>query len=147
MNSAVGESRSSGSSIGEHSPLLPTAPTLSTDLIKKLDQPKEQPVIAAPVATPMSTEPVYTPPEPPQSPSDCSDAKSCIYLHESGNDPTRLNSIGCLGLGQSCPASKLLAVCPTMDYDCEDNWFTQYAINRYGSWEAAWAFWQQNHWW
>lgn len=80
-------------------------------------------------------------------PSSCSDPKSCIYSHESGNDPTRYNSSGCLGLGQACPASKLLAVCPTMDYTCEDNWFTGYMESKYGTWANAWAFWQQNFWW
>lgn len=74
-------------------------------------------------------------------------AKMFIYMHESGNDPTRWNSSGCLGLGQACPASKLLAVCPNMDYACEDTWFTQYMTNRYGTWENAKAFWQRSHWW
>lgn len=82
------------------------------------------------------------------------DPKLYIYLHESGNDPTRWNSSGCLGLGQACPASKLLVVCPTMDYACEDQFFTQYMLNRYGSWQAAYEFWIRTdcrpycgHWW
>jgi hypothetical protein len=79
------------------------------------------------------------------APSD--DPKMFIYLKESGNDPTRWNDSGCLGLGQACPASKLLVVCPNMDYACEDAWFTQYAINRYGSWQGAYNFWIVNHWW
>lgn len=77
----------------------------------------------------------------------CSDPKSCIYSRESGNDPTKYNSIGCLGLGQACPGSKLLSACPTMDYGCEDQWFTSYMEGRYGSWDNAWAFWQANNWW
>ncbi len=75
------------------------------------------------------------------------DPKLFIYFHESGNDPTRWNGSGCLGLGQACPASKLLAVCPNMDYACEDAWFTEYAVNRYGSWQGAYNFWLQNNWW
>lgn len=70
-----------------------------------------------------------------------------IYQHESGCSTTRTNSIGCLGLGQSCPASKLLAVCPTMDWACENAWFTNYANNRYGSPAQAWAVWQVQRWW
>ena len=68
-------------------------------------------------------------------------AKLFIYNHESGNNPTKWNSSGCLGLGQACPASKLLAVCPNMDYACEDNWFTGYMSQCYGTWEAAQAYW------
>lgn len=76
------------------------------------------------------------------------DAKLYIYMHESGNNPARYNSSGCLGLGQACPASKLLAVCPVItDYACQDAFFTNYALARYGSWEAALAFWQAHRWW
>lgn len=73
--------------------------------------------------------------------------KLYIYNHESGNNPTRTNSAGCLGLGQACPGSKLLRVCPTMDYACEDAFFTNYAISRYGSWAGAYSFWITHHWW
>ena len=73
--------------------------------------------------------------------------KSYIYMRESGNNPTRYSSSGCLGLGQACPGSKLLNVCPTMSYSCEDAWFTNYAISRYGSWAGAYNFWINNHWW
>ena len=75
------------------------------------------------------------------------DAKMFIYYHESGNNPKRWNSSGCVGLGQACPASKLLAVCPTMDYACEDTWFTQYMKARYETWNNAKAFWLAHHWW
>ena len=73
----------------------------------------------------------------------CGDPKSCIYFRESGNNPTKWNTSGCVGLGQACPASKLMAICPTLDYACEDAWFTNYMLGRYGSWEAAWVFWQR----
>jgi hypothetical protein len=73
--------------------------------------------------------------------------KAFIYNHESGNDPTRWNGSGCLGLGQACPASKLLAVCPDMSYACEDQFFTNYANARYGSWAGAYAFWVAHRWW
>lgn len=76
------------------------------------------------------------------------DPKMFIYLHESGNVPERYNSSGCLGLGQACPASKLLAVCPVeTDYACQDQWFTDYMTHRYGTWENAYQFWIVHRWW
>jgi len=73
------------------------------------------------------------------------DAKSFIYMKESGNNPAAVNPIGCRGLGQACPGSKL--PCSDSDYTCQDNWFTNYMLERYGSWEAARQFWLQNNWW
>lgn len=70
--------------------------------------------------------------------------KDFIYQHESGNNPSAVNSIGCRGLGQACPGSKLPC---GADYACQDAWFTNYAMTRYGSWEAAYNWWLQNHWW
>lgn len=71
-------------------------------------------------------------------------AKAFIYQHESGNNPSAVNSIGCRGLGQACPGSKLPC---GADYACQDAWFTNYAMTRYGSWEAAYQFWLQHSWW
>ena len=73
------------------------------------------------------------------------DAKAFIYQKESGNNPAAVNSIGCRGLGQACPGSKL--PCSNSDYACQDAWFTNYMLQRYGSWEKAKAFWLANHWW
>lgn len=70
-----------------------------------------------------------------------------IYTHESGCSTTRTNSIGCVGLGQACPGSKLYAVCPTLDWNCENNFFINYANAVYGSPALAWAAWQVKHWW
>lgn len=81
------------------------------------------------------------------TPVDSNSAKMFIYNKESGNNPLARNASGCLGLGQACPGSKLLAVCPSLDYACQDAFFTNYAISRYGSWEAALAFWQAHRWW
>ena len=106
------------------------------------------PVLAVVVQTPT---PVIKTPyiAPSESTVDIDDnsSKLFIYNHESGNDPTRYNSSGCLGLGQACPASKLLNVCPNMDYACEDAWFSNYAIRRYGSWQGAYSFWIAHKWW
>jgi hypothetical protein len=73
--------------------------------------------------------------------------KLFIYNKESGNDPKRWNSEGCLGLGQSCPSSKLLAVCPNLDYGCEDQFFTDYANHRYQGWKGAYEYWLVHHNW
>ena len=72
-------------------------------------------------------------------------AKAFIYQHESGNNPGAINSQGCRGLGQACPGSKL--PCSNSDYACQDAWFTNYAMTRYGSWEAAYQWWVQHSWW
>lgn len=70
--------------------------------------------------------------------------KDFIYMHESGCNPGSVNSIGCRGLGQACPGTKL--PCGN-DFACQDAYFTQYALGRYGSWEAAYQFWKANNWW
>lgn len=74
-------------------------------------------------------------------------AKMWIYMRESGNNPLARNASGCLGLGQACPGSKLTAVCPNLDYACEDSFFTRYMQNRYGTWDNAKAFWLAHSWW
>lgn len=79
-----------------------------------------------------------------------SGAKGLIYSHESGNRLTAINkSSGACGLGQSWPCSKLAKACPNWrtDYACQDKWFTNYCMNRYGSWEAARNFWLKNNYW
>lgn len=70
-----------------------------------------------------------------------------IYEEESGCSTTEYNSIGCLGLAQACPGSKLLAVCPTETYSCENQYFTNYMIARYGTWQNAYNFHIANGWW
>jgi len=81
-------------------------------------------------------------------------AKAFIYCHESGNRPNAVNAGGCRGLGQACPGSKL--PCGSLDYACQDAWFTDYMKKRYGTWEAAKNHWQARvkingrdvgHWW
>jgi hypothetical protein len=69
-----------------------------------------------------------------------------IYNRESGNNPEAMNSqSGACGLGQALPCSKL--PCTLQDYNCQDAFFTSYAINRYGSWIAAKYFWSNHRWW
>lgn len=71
--------------------------------------------------------------------------KQFIYQHESGCRTHAVNSIGCVGLGQACPGSKL--PCSLSDWGCQDAWFSNYAIQRYGSWEKAYQFWLSHRWW
>lgn len=114
--------------------------------------PVPQPVpTPAPVPTPVPV--IVTPPPAPQpvvtpvSAISDQDAKMYIYNHESGNNPLAKNSIGCLGIGQSCSPAVLLSACPTLNYACEDAFFTSYAVNRYGGWIQAYSFWLGHSWW
>lgn len=67
-----------------------------------------------------------------------------IYMHESG---CRTNAIGSVetglgracGIGQALPCAKL--PCALDDYACENQFFTNYAISRYGSWYNAYVYW------
>lgn len=70
--------------------------------------------------------------------------KDYIYMKESGCNPAAVNSIGCRGIGQACPGSKLPC---GADFACQDAYFSNYAVQRYGSWESAYNFWLNNHWW
>jgi len=87
-----------------------------------------------------------------------------ILSHESGWCPTKLqgqigycppyapeslpNHLG-YGLGQATPGSKM----SSFGADWKTNpitqikWATSYVNGRYKSWEAAYNFWQNNHWW
>lgn len=80
------------------------------------------------------------------SASGCGDNKyaNFIYMKESNCNVSAVNSIGCRGIGQACPGSKLPC---GADYACQNKWFTNYAMTRYGSWERAYNFWINNHWW
>ena len=68
-----------------------------------------------------------------------------IFGRESTHDPACVNHIGCRGLGQACPGSKL--PCGPNDITCQLNWFHNYAIDRYGSWAQAYNAWTVKHWW
>lgn len=113
-------------------PVEPIAPVPVPEPI-----PEPTPIVEPPVA-PEPPKPVYYP-----MPED--QAKAFIYSHESGNNPAAVNSIGCRGLGQACPGSKL--PCSDTDYACQDTWFTNYMLARYGSWSNAHQFWLQHSWW
>lgn len=67
-------------------------------------------------------------------------AKAFIYFKESTNRTDAINKeSGACGIGQALPCSKL--PCTLQDYACQDKWFTDYAMQRYGSWSAAKEYW------
>ncbi|WP_240424063.1 transglycosylase SLT domain-containing protein [Microbacterium halotolerans] len=69
-----------------------------------------------------------------------------IANRESGWNPNATNpSSGACGIIQAYPCSKV----PGSGYNPVDNlrWANGYAIQRYGSWASAYAFWTSNHWW
>ncbi len=107
---------------------------------------KPQIVPETPAVSVVKEEPVIPVPPTPPSQVTCGDNiyANYIYMHESGCSTRAVNSIGCRGIGQSCPGSKL--PCGD-DYVCQNNWFTNYAIARYGSWKAAYETWLVQHWW
>lgn len=97
-----------------------------------------------PTATPFPT-PIPTA-IPTQAPLPSNYYKDYIYSHESGNRTVAINaSSGACGLGQALPCSKMS--CTLDDYGCQDKFFTQYMVNRYGSWESAYNFWTAHRWW
>lgn len=103
------------------------------------------PVAAAAAAPVANYAPVAAAPRASYPAVSGNDAKAFIYAHESGNNPNATNASGCYGLGQDCNG-RVRAQCGA-DYACQDAFFTNYAMSRYGSWEAALAFWNANHWW
>lgn len=111
-----------------------------------------KPIEAVKYAVPSELKQKYIPPpEPVYSASTgyCGDNtyKQYIYQHESGCNTLAKNWLGCLGVGQACPGSKLLASCPNLDFGCQDAFFSAYAVSVYGSWYQAYLFWARNHWW
>ncbi|MFI5782948.1 hypothetical protein [Nocardia sp. NPDC051570] len=72
-----------------------------------------------------------------------------VISHESGWNTFAVNpSSGAYGLGQALPATKMF----TQGWDWPINpvtqllWTYDYMCQRYGSPNAAWAFWQVHHW-
>lgn len=115
------------------------------------DTPAPAPVeqVAAPVAAPApapAPAPVAAAPAAPASyPVSDNAAKAFIYAHESSNNPNATNYLGCYGLGQDCNG-QVRTLCGA-DYACQDEFFTNYAMRRYGSWANAQAFWLAHNWW
>jgi biotin carboxyl carrier protein len=83
----------------------------------------------------------------------CGDNASAafIYGQESGGrvtgrcNPGAVNGGGCYGIGQDCNGI-VRNQCGT-DYACQNAYFNDYAVRRYGSWGGAEQFWRANGWW
>ncbi|MEU8510656.1 transglycosylase SLT domain-containing protein [Kitasatospora sp. NPDC048722] len=74
---------------------------------------------------------------------------SQIISHESGWNVTATNpTSGSYGLGQALPASKMASAGPDWKTNpaTQIKWALNYMNTRYGSPNAAWAFWQGHHW-
>jgi len=110
-------------------------PTVAVVEEKESPKPPAQPEIAPPPKVEV---------QPPVDGCGDNEYAHFIYMKESGCRTTAVNSIGCRGIGQACPGSKL--PCGD-DYACQNAWFTTYALERYGSWANAHAFWLQHSWW
>lgn len=87
--------------------------------------------------------PVYTPVVTAQSDQSYMDY---IFAHE--GSLSSVNSLGCKGEGQDCNGGLVIA-CPDWQTDkpCQDAFFTNYMLGRYGTWEAAYNFKVLNGWW
>lgn len=75
-------------------------------------------------------------------------AADFVISRESGWNLAAHNASGCLGLGQACPGSKLVAACPDWQTNatCQVGYFSGYA-KKYGGWQGAYNFWVLNGWW
>lgn len=124
-------------------------PDFNQEVLVPLRQKQAQEAAEAAEKAKQAETAVKAPTAPTQTVTLSGDAMSNIFAKESGGRLNAVNSSGCLGLGQACPGSKLIAACPNYatDYACQVNFFTNYAVSRYGSWDGAWAFWQAKGWW
>jgi len=101
-------------------------------------------VTVAVAETPTAPEPPSQP-EPVAIPESPDDAKAFIYFKESSNNPAATNYLGCYGLGQDC--NGIVKDRCGADYQCQDSFFTDYMLRRYGTWQAAKSFWVVHNWW
>jgi hypothetical protein len=123
----------------------PTPPTCADDEWVWADdgQCHKKPVAAAPVAQAAPAAAAA-----PAWDGSCGDNSyaNYIYSHESGCNPSAINSSsGACGIGQELPCGK--SGCSLGNYACQNAYFTNYAISRYGSWAGAYQFWVAHKWW
>jgi hypothetical protein len=71
-----------------------------------------------------------------------------IMSHESGWRPNAVSSNGYYGLGQT-NLKAISTACPNWQSDpiCQLEYFSGYAVSRYGSWQAAYNHWTVNRNW
>lgn len=129
------------SQINNSEPKQVAVQTSEKPVVTENPQPKPEQPQEAPQPVAVQSEEI-----PPSQPVTCGDNTyaNYIYMHESSCNVNAVNSIGCRGIGQACPGSKL--PCGS-DYECQNKWFTNYALTRYGSWKNAYETWLIQHWW
>lgn len=114
---------------------IPKSPEVqAVDNVQTPAEVVQAPIVPEPVVdTPKPVEPAVQPEN---------EAKLWLFQHESSNNPASVNHIGCYGLGQDCN-NQLAAQCPEWRTDraCQEVYWEAYMTRRYGSWEAAKAFW------
>jgi hypothetical protein len=130
---------------------VPSSTTTSTTATTTtVPRPAETPMTTAPRETVVTSPTTVVAQAPPATGTESISADmSYIFTHESGNSLTAENADGCLGLGQACPGSKLVAACPDWqtDYTCQLDYFTSYADSTYGGWAGAYEHELVDHWW
>ena len=76
-------------------------------------------------------------------------ARNLVYRESRWNPYAKNPNSTAFGLGQLLIGNRIKYLGDnynTVDCDLQFQAFTQYCIDRYGSVEAAWAFWQEHHW-
>jgi len=154
-----------GELLAERTVAAPAAPTAPVAAEPSAPAPASEPAVEvapapapvaelapAPAPAPVAETMVEAAPAPQPAPApapaisaSAEQAKAFIYFHESSNNPNATNYLGCYGLGQDCNGIVRDLCGP--DWACQDRFFTNYAMQRYGSWENALAFWQAHNWW
>lgn len=83
------------------------------------------------------------------SPSDHGYVNFIVSRESRWNHLARNASSGAYGLCQALPGSKMASAGSDWSSNpvTQLRWCNGYAVGRYGSWGAAYSFWQRNHWW
>lgn len=144
-----------------------TTHALEQPQITNVEAPQPAPVVESinipnPPQTPVVQETVQ-PSAPKYAPTTDNEAKNFIYQKESSMRLDAVNSLGCIGLGQSCPQggkTPALAIdCPDWqtNFACQDAFWNNYANTHcdfhtgisicYKGWQGAYNFWLQYRYW
>ena len=125
--------------------ILPVAAPTLTQLAPRHMDSVGSFVLATQIVVPAPIAPTIA--QPTTSITNCGDnsAATYIYTKESGCNTQATNAEGCYGLGQDCSGT-VLNTCGA-SYVCQNTYFNNYALTRYGSWSNAQAFWEANNWW
>ena len=113
---------------------MPTAPP-----------PESQPEVPETVQPPIPTTHIELMAAAGISPKDYGAADYIISRESSWNENATNPTSGAHGLIQALPYAK--TGCDGTDAVCQLKWGNAYAVDRYGSWKGAYAFWRANHWW